>query len=501
MIRKTILLLSFSLFSFFALSAQTLTVAKGVEGKTVNREMVKNGIFVCSQEGMSYWVTRTEDGPDSFVRPDDWQVVKLDRDLNIAARLELPRTNRCEVVVVSGEQSEDGLQTVSIVLVDSSDAQKTALLSAIVEIDSMQLKGHRLDTLASYEYSKKDRCLVWGATSPNGEFVGVLSLVQYTGRKQYVAKAMMYSASLEALWGKEYAVGTMRHMAVSDRGEMVTLGEERREGEEHFLLNVLSDRSGESYEVTVNSDPVNDMQIVNVLERRVICMGTFTPTYSDPKELQIGGVVAMAFDLDSGSLEGFSMRPFENEDVNILQNKKTKKVQKEHEVQMARPLTMARAPYGAVMAVGHRHTLRFTNANGTVSTTYFAQGIHLVAVDDRGEVKWVRNFRRNDEEKESDDLMYMALFADENTVCLAKNEHKKYPGDYNIAKEAPEYELGDKGNLVLYRVSEEGEVRKDVLEKKTKHSLLSAARSGEKQVLLMTVNGNKTRMMEMMIGD
>lgn len=470
---------------------QAITVTKGAEGKNLNLEMLREGIYICSQEGMHYWLTRCEDGPESFVRSDDWQLVKVDRDLNIAGRLELPRSNRSEVVVALRDYDR-----ISIVLVDSSDDRHMAVMKAIVQIDSMQLLGHRMDTLMSYEYGKKDRCLVWGATSPNGEYVGVLALVQYTEKKQYIARAEVYTSAMEQVWGREYAVGTMHNMVVTDRGEMVTLGEERKGGEEHFLLNVLSARAGDTYEVTVGGDPVNDIEIVNVLNRRIICLGTFAPYKSDPAERMTGGMVSMVFDIDSATLTSYTLHQFENEDVNILENKKTKKVQKEREVQMVMPLSTVATPFGGVMAVGHRHMLRYKNANGTDEINFFAQGIHLMAVDDKGEVKWIKNVRRNDMVKEADDLMYMALFADGNTVCLAKSEHPKYPGDYNIAKEAPEYEMGDKGNLVLYRVSEEGEVKKAVLEQKTKHSLMKAAKAGDGKVLMLTANGNKTRMME-----
>ncbi len=178
-------------------------------------------------------------------------------------------------------------------------------------------------------------------------------------------------------------------------------------------------------------------------------------------------------------------------------NKKTKKVQKEKVMPMVVPLAYAATPYGAVLAVGHRHVLRYKNANGTISTTYFTQGIHLVAIDDNANVKWVRNLRRNDIEKDEDGMLYMALFAENDTVCLVKSECAKYPADYNIAKEAKEYEMGDKGNLVLYRVAEDGEVRKDILEQKTKHMLVSAAKSEDGSVLLLTLKGRKSRLVEL----
>lgn len=466
--------------------AQGVTLTKGEESKKVDDESVLNSWYLGRNEEHIFWLT-TDDDHD-----DDWCVLELDRNMAVLNRLALPLGEGFEVVAIN----QNGWMA-NVIMVDSSKAKRAVVVKFMVEMDSLELVDGKVDTLASFAMAKGDRCRVWGAVSPNGQYMGLLTLQEFRAKKQYTCKAMVFDRAMNELWNQEYPVGRTTSVAVSDMGELVTLGSGREGAEEHFFVSVINERGGDNYSMAVNCDRVNDMRIVNMLDRKMICAGVFSPTQSDPEDQLVGGTAMMVFDLDSTRITGFTLKPFENEDVNILMNKKTKKIQRDKEVPMVVPLASTATPWGAVLAVGHRHTLRYKNANGTISTTYYCQGIQLVAVDDNAEVKWVRNFRRNDFEKEEDDMLYIALFAQGDAAYLVKSENAKYPADYNIAKEAKEYEMGDKGNLVLYRVAESGDVTKDILEPKTKHMLVAAAMCDDGSVLLTTMRGKKSRLVEM----
>lgn len=473
---------------------QSVTITKGTAGKMLDEESVQNGWYLGRHGNDDCWLTRTEDGPKSFVRSDDWQLVLLDRNLNVHGRLELPMSRNCKVLAARNLGHYAG-----VIMVDSSEARTLTLVKFEVELDSMRLVGGKVDTLAQYEKEPTDRCFVWGAVSENDEYVGVLTLIQMTKKRQYVAVATMYGSELEELWRKEFAVGTTNSIAVTNEGEMVTLGFEEGNAEQLFTINVITRKTGDTYGLKMNCDRVKDMQILNVLGRKVLCAGLFSPLTTDPRDNMVGGTVSMAFDLDSTKLTSFVVRPFQNEDMNILLNKKTKKVQHSQQAPMVVPLAWTPMPYGAVLAVGHRHTMHYVNANGTIETSYFAQGIHLVALDEDGHVKWARNVRRNDMQKHADEKLFVALFPMGDTVCLLKSEHPKYPATYDIAKDVKELEMGDKNNLVMYALTESGEVKKTVLEQKTKHSLVSAAKRGDSEVVMLTLDGSKSRMVEMKI--
>lgn len=475
-------------------AAQNITIAKGEPGKWMDEESVQNAWYLGRHGEHDCWLTRTEDGPKSFVRSDDWQVVEVDRNLRVLGRLELPMSRMCKVVTA---RLVDG--TADVVLVDSSETKSVTILRAGVVLDSMKLVDNKIDTLLQYEKTPTDRSYVWGAVSENGDYMGVLMLLQMTKKLQYSAEALMFDENMEQIWRKEYGVGTTSSIAVSNDGEMITLGYEEVSDGERITINVITSRSGDTYGLTMSCDRIKDMQILNVVGRKVLCGGLFSPRDSNPKDRMVGGTVSMAFDMDSMSVTKFVMHPFQNEDMNILLNKKTKKVQRSQMTPMVSPLAYVRMPYGAVLAVGHRHVMHYMNANGTVSTSHYTQGIHLVAMDESGNVMWTRNVRRNDMQKNMDDKLYIALFAKGDTVCLVKSEHPKYPGSYDIAKDAKELEMGDKNNLVLYAVSAVGDVKKTVLEQKTKHSLVSAAKRENGDIVMLTLDGSKSRMVEMKI--
>ena len=460
-----------------------LTLTMGNESKEVEDEDVLRAIYMGSAGNQTCWLTREDDNDDA------WSAYSVDSNMHVSKWLRLPIKEEYELVSMIRNGS-----VASVIMVDSSNARNTLVLRFSVDMDSLMLMDDRIDTLANFKLDKGDHCFVWGAVSNNEQYMGLLTLQQFAKKKEYVSTATMYDRGMNELWSKEFPVGTTSCLAVSDYGEMLTLGSKREATAERFLVSVIDANMGENYSATVTCDRLQEMRIVNVLGRKMICAGIFSPNGTDLEDKLVRGTAMMAFDLDSATVTNFTLYPFQNEDVNILLNKKTKKVQRDKAVPMVVPLASAPMPYGAVLAVGHRHMLRYKNANGTVSTTYYTQGLQLVAIDENGGLKWVRNIRRNDIAKGNDDLLYIALFGSDDNVCLLKSESPKYPAEYNIASEAKEYEMGDKGNLVLYRVAENGDVTKSILEQKTKHMLVSAAKTEEGSVLLMTMKGSKSRL-------
>ena len=51
----------------------------------------------------------------------------------------------------------------------------------------------------------------------------------------------------------------------------------------------------------------------------------------------------------------------------------------------------------------------------------------------------------------------------------------------------------------MYALNEEGNVKKTVLEQKTKHAVVSGAKRGNNEMVMLTLDGNKSRMVEMKI--
>ena len=77
-----------------------VTLAKGEEGKNMEAEALANSWYLGRYDDKDCWLMRMEKGPESFVRKDDWQVVVLDRHLQIYNQVELPMTGDCQVVTL-----------------------------------------------------------------------------------------------------------------------------------------------------------------------------------------------------------------------------------------------------------------------------------------------------------------------------------------------------------------------------------------------------------------
>lgn len=477
---------------------QVVTLKKGVEGKGVGLSSMLNARLLASDGEGDWWLTKSQEGVKGLANRHDWYTMRLTEEMEVSQRIDLPLSHRCKLLAATDVfDSEAGGRKVTLLMVDSSAKGQTAILRATLLLDSLTLEGGRLDTVARYSYGEKDHCSVWGAVSPSGMLLGTLAIVQYVEMKEYVAVATVYDEDVKVVWSREYPVGTTDGIYVTDEEEMYTLGAEERSEGMKFIFNVMKKESADTYGVGVQCDPVHDMQIVNVLGSDVLCAGLFTSEQTDPEEKVTSGIVSMSFNVDSMAMGEFAMRYFQNEDLNVMYNEDAREIRREPGVTMVTPLALLPMPYGAVVAVGHRHVLHYRNVNGTVDDSWYAQGIHLVALKGDGSIKWVRNIRRNDVTDLGEGMLTLSLFAVGDTVCMVKNEHRKEPADYNVAKEARKYETGDKSNLVLYSVSCEGEVKKSLLEKKTKHALANIGRRDDGTLLLLTVHGDQGRMVQM----
>ena len=477
---------------------QPVVMKAGPESRAVDRDMMLNAHYLGALEGLDIWLTRSDDGVKGFADECDWHLVKLTDGLSPMERVELPSSRRCQLLGAVGfDGNAKGIHKASLLLVDSSAWGRTSILSAKVSLDTLRLEGGHLDAVDVYTYDRKDNCRVWCAVSPNEKYIGVLTIVQYVKSREYLAVAKVFDENLNLLWKKEYAVGVTNGIYLDDAGVMYTLGVKHTTDGEYFVINVMNSAGADTYGVSVQSDPVHDVRIVNVLDNHVLCAGLFTEPLADPEEALTSGLVTMSFDIDSMQVAGFSMRYFQNEDKNIMQNKNTRKIQYDHSMSMVAWQGSLRMPYGAVVAVGHHRMIHYTNSNGTVEDFWYAQGLHLLAFDTVGTVKWTRNIRRNDMTDIADGMIDLHLFSEGDKVCILKNEDSSEPVEYNIAKAAHEYEVGEKSNLVLYTLASDGTVTKDIIEKETKHALTNVGRRKDGTLLLLSVRGNKCRMMEL----
>lgn len=464
-------------------------LTRHAESKKIDTPLLEKGIYVGQYEGLYCWIG---DG-----RRHRKHVVLADHNLEPLRRMELPESAVNYRILTASMHDNHA----TVLLVDEPDNRHTLVYKAVVDLDSMRpAEGTQpLTVVDSFSYDRKDHCLVWAATSPNGTYTALITIVEYTAKKQYSARAVLMNNDLSTVWTKDYAMGSMDQLVVTDDGTMVTLGHELAYPETHIIFNVMSEKRADSYEVTVTCDPIRQLRLAGVVGRHAMAVGTFTPNGKNPEGDICGGTLGLSFDIDSAVMTGFVMRPFQNEDLNLLYNKKTKKVQRLQEVEMVSVIDAVPTTFGAVLAVGRNYMEAEVENNGTTTNIYHRQGIHLMAMDTLGRVTYVRNLRRNDRQKSENDLLNVSLLSRYGKVYVLKSESRDYPATYDIAKEAKQYTAGSKSNLVVYAIDPNGDVQKTMVEQKTPHTLMRCVWRPDDTIVALTVDGSRKRLAELKI--
>ncbi len=455
---------------------------KGMETKEVEPEFISTAHYIGEYQGLTCWVGNG--------RRHNKQVVLMDNNLNVKRAVTLKYDDEYNVLATALDSNR-----AAIVLMFRDGKRLTKLYGSVVDLDTMRsVHGDRdymlLDSMA---YGRKDRCHVWAATSPDRTKLGLVTVVEYTENKQYSARARLFDAKLDEQWVKNYALGTTDEICVSDDGMVVTLGRETMPDKTILVVNVMSAHKSDTYEATVKCEPLIEMRLAGMSGHNMMAIGTFSTPGSDLRDEMCSGVAGLSFNVDSGIVNNFVLRAFTSEDINILLNKKTKKIQRHLETDLVSIAALTTTPYGAVACLGRNYLLNKPENDGTTSDIFYRTGLHMFALNADGTVRWVRNLRRNDMQKKYDDLLNIALTTVDDDVLLLKNEHSKYPSGYDISDDAKEMEAGDKSNMVFYTIGPDGETHKVIVEQKTKQTLLRAEKGSDNRLIYLTRRGSRSR--------
>lgn len=485
---KHIAIIPIMLLALAATAQTKATVEHGAESKKTTAQYMATAKQIGTYEGLNCWVGTAKD--------ERLTVTLTDHNLEPMRSMELPEGADMRVLATTIDGNKARL-----LLAEEGYRNMTLIYTASIDLDSMRPEAGTLPLVQidSVGYGKKDDCKVWGAASANGGHLGYVLIVEYKDRKQYSARTVVLDRQLKEEWNKEFAMGSMDEIAVADDGTVVTLGYEEEGEMTHFIFNVIGARKADSYDVAVKCDPVRELHLAGVTGRYAMGMGLFRPDGSKPDENLTGGVIGMAFQIDYAELSGFVMRPFQNEDLNILENKKTKKIQREQMMDYVSMNALTLTHFGAVIAAGRNYQRTYSEDNGLTSNEYHRMGLHMVAIDTAANIKWVRNVRRNDVQKNDDGLLRTSLIYRNGKTLLIKSESPKYPSTYDIAKEAKEYKVDSKGNIVMYCIGNDGEVEKLTLLGKSPYKLLTVGEGVDGRLLIMTANGKRTRQTKLKI--
>ena len=485
--KRILLIVAVCMVAVGAVAQARFEVMANKEGKKIKAEFVREAKYIGQYDGLYCFVGEG--------RRHSKQLVLVDHNMEPLRSMELPEsTVNCKFMAGSISGNNAGL-----LFVDNDERHRALVYTATVDLDSMRPATPESGLLMvdSLAFGKKDKYMVWAATSENGNYNAMVEILEFSERQQYSAKVVLFNGKMQKKWSKDYAMGTMENLYVTNDGIVVTLGYEPDGDETHFVYNIVSEKKADTYSAIVKCDPIRELRLAGVVGNHVMAVGLFTPKGARERDNLCGGVVGISFDMDSAIITGFTMRPFMNEDINILLNKKTKKVQRSQEVDLASLVGTVLTDNGVVAVVGRNYAKDNVENNGTITHLFYRMGLHMVYVDTQGRIKWVRNIRRNDYESGDDGLLNVTMLYKDGRTYLVKSEHRKMPTTYDISKDAKEFKSGTKGNLVVYAIGDDGEVEKTVVYKKTPYGLVRGMLRADGKMALFTQDGSRTRIMEL----
>ena len=289
----------------------------------------------------------------------------------------------------------------------------------------------------------------------------------------------------------------MSDMMVTDDGRVLTLGQEPQGEEVAIIVNYLTEANAVSIKNFLKCDPIKQLRLAALHGDHLLAVGTYGVGGGKRTEHLTSGMLSLAFNLDSNSLTNLSVRLLNNEEINTLYNKPSKKIQRELMTENYELLDQVSTDYGCAALYGRRYRVEYTNSAGRSVYDFVCVGLECMGVDTNGRVMWVRDIRRNDVQKEEGNLLGVSLLVANGRTSVVKAEHKKMPANYDVSKPAKELQAGDKANIVLYSFDAAGEGQKLVIEKGVKQSLVRALKRHDGSLLLLSSNGSKSRAAEL----
>lgn len=442
----------------------------GKESKAISADALEKGTHVGNYEDCDVWLNQVRKG---------WRITAMNHDLEIAKTAEMELVaDRLLAATMSGNTAT--------MLLSKQDKKDTYILVARLSIDGEA----SVDTLATLNTpGRKDKCQLWAAKSNLGNYMGVVAVQEFRDSMEYVTTAFLVASRGNLVFRREFAMTSFDQIFVTDNGSIATLATENTAAGVDVMVNYVSANVVSTGKSTIDSDPVNDARIVNVLGNRVLALGTTYERGRRADQTACNGVIGISYDIDSAKVYGYSTRLFDMEDYNVLYNLYLKKKQKNTLVHNISVMGCVPLNYGGAIVLSRSFKeLKSTN-DGVTHHIFQHLGLHVAAVNTEGQLAWTVNIRCNDRQENSGTDLRLGVSSEDDIVNIYKNESRKEPVGYDIFRAAKPMNAGSKSNLVRYAIFKSGDVEKAILESKTKHAFLLVTDDQE----VFTVRGRKVR--------
>ena len=368
----------------------------------------------------------------------------------------------------------------------SHEAKNTLVLRHLA-FDAQTLDIVSDNALVNATMQKGDEGYIWTATSPNGQYHGVVYAV-WSKKGGSSATAILYDKDMNKLWEQPLVFSDIYQMLVGDNGTIATLQPGTIDGNNDvtaFRINVAN-ADGEKHSEYVLDADVSDVALMACEGDKVLAVAL--EGKGGYGFLRIGtlgnrsytGLWGLRFDLDSKKISASNRYAFTDDDIRLFLNAEAGQKMLSHKVDYVHLLDRCTTPQGGAALYQRTWKVETRNAKTgmTMSETVHSVGILMVQANMNGELTISRIPQRNQNASWPD--VGADIFPYNGKVYVLTNESKHETDEYTPDRPAQRSKslLMANSALSLYWFTPDGQGAKKVIEKERKAILKTPAFAG-----------------------
>ncbi len=385
----------------------------------------------------------------------------FDKDQNPIAEKIIPETKGLKVKAAFMND-----KTIDLLLL-KEDSKEQILYHARFDVNTLDPIGDRKE-LYHPKLDKKDKCYFFIKSSQDKSWISMIHIIVKENENEFYSTVSLYDEAIEKIWTKSYAIGTLDDIFITNDAEIVTVGRytDKKKPETTLVFHVISEDDENNYTEDVEVDNMQSASILNVVNGKIICAGLL----NTPNKKDACGYYAFSFNTTKRELENFDSKHLSSLEHACLLNTKVSKSSSSKEVSFMSFYGNCATDNGGVIAFHRKYYIV-----GNKYVSFQSEGILTFSVDTTGTIVWNTGIRKANMESQMMEHLGTGMFHRNGKTYFLFNEHIKntnsLTGNDPIKWLQIAPMLSDDASLVLVSLDNEGNLKKEILDKETKKYL------------------------------
>lgn len=464
---KRVTLAVMAMLAMAAATAQSITLTHGDKGNGKGYQPALLLVDKGDAEGVYYSV---EPELNAFSKVKGIMVREVNMNYKESKSVSFVDTKDCAIVHARRDGSS------MHVLINASGDNKFLIRHASVDLKSFSVEKD--NDVVNVDIDKNTYFYHWKATSPSGEYFGLVYALVNEKRGTANVKALLFNSSLKLQWEKSIDVPAIDELFVTDDGRIVTGGfsnSDDKDGGAVLVFSIVSDDDVEDARFS-STAKVGEMALLNCYGDKVLATILETERGTGwAGSLNAGAVVtkgtvytgcgSFLVDVAKGKVVGSDHRDFSKEDARVFYSASLISEITSPDINFLARRASVATPYGGVAVYGRTWKEHVVQGNGMWNDTYYYKGMMVFGVDSTGRFAWVRPLMHDNSldgttaEKTETDVV-----VEGDNVYLITNESDKDSPNYDSEKAVKKTVAKVHGAVAAYTFSADGKVGKQMVE-------------------------------------